>query len=298
VTLRNANWRADYLANHLQIAQATLHLEDVESRWDPVVFSYGPVKGTASLTVAARCEAEPCLPGFQLQFGTLDASVLQEAILGAREPGTLLSTLIGRLRPTQAPAWPRMEGTIKADSLLLGPVTLHDLTATVRVLENGAQITSLDAGLFGGRVSGSGALQAAATSQDKPSYSFAGRFEKLNPQAVGQLLAERWTGGAFDADGKIELSGFTEKDLAASAKGTLHFDWRHGAISAAAGSVPAVLTRFDRWTADAQIANGSIALQQNHLQRGSHSSAVEASATFGATPKLIFPAAKETAAKR
>jgi uncharacterized protein involved in outer membrane biogenesis len=302
VTLRNANWKADYLANAVQITQATLHLEDGQSRWDPVVFSYGPVKGTASLTLPFDCEAsQPCLPSFQLQFGALDASALQAAFLGAREPGTLLSTLIGRLgrlRPSASPAWPRMEGTVKAESLLLGPVTLHDAKATVRILENGAEISSLDAGLLGGRVSGAGSLHAAATNRESPSYSFEGRFEKLSSQAVGSLLGQHWSGSLFEASGKIELSGFTEKDLAASAKGSLHFDWRNGAVSAAGGPLPAALTRFDRWTADAEIANGSIALGQNQIKRGSRSGAVEATATLGASSKVSFTAAKESQAKR
>jgi hypothetical protein len=294
VTLRNANWKPDYLATTVQITQATLHLDDGQSRWDPVVFSYGPVKGTASLTLPSGCEAsQPCLPSFQVQFGALDASTLQAALLGAREPGTMLSTLISRLRPSASPAWPRMEGTVKADSLLLGPVTLHDAKATVRILENGAEITSLDAGLLGGRVSGTGSLHAATTNQENPSYSFEGRFEKLNPQAVGPLLGQHWSGGVFEADGKIELSGFTEKDLAASAKGSLHFDWRNGAVSAAAA-----LTRFDRWSGDAEIANSSIALKQNQIKRGSRSGAVEATATLGAASKVSFAAAKESPAKR
>ena len=43
VTLRNADWKADYLASPVEIAQATLHVGNAELRWDPVLFSYGPV---------------------------------------------------------------------------------------------------------------------------------------------------------------------------------------------------------------------------------------------------------------
>jgi len=35
-------------ANYVEIAKATLHLDNGEVRWDPVDFSYGPVKGTAT----------------------------------------------------------------------------------------------------------------------------------------------------------------------------------------------------------------------------------------------------------
>jgi hypothetical protein len=320
VTLRNANWKADYLASHVEIAQATLHLGNGETRWDPVIFSYGPVKGTASLSLPASCDAtQPCLPQFEVQFGALNASALQAAILGAHERGTLLSTLIARLSPSTAPAWPQLEGTVKADSLILGPVTLREASATLRVLQTGAEITGLDADLLGGRVHGSGTLRTAGTDRGKPAYTLEGQFEKLSPTAVGQLLGLRWSGGNFDADGKIELSGFTYKDLADSVKGTLHFEWRHGAVSSPGGAqgggqedalaaptaalpatapVPPALARFDRWTADAEIADGTITLKQNQVQQGSRKRAVEATLTLGDPPKVTFAAPGETQAKK
>jgi hypothetical protein len=319
VTLHNANWRADYLANPVQISQATLHVGNGDIRWDPVVFSYGPVKGTASLSLPAGCDATPpCLPHFKVRFGDLDASSLQGAILGAREPGTVLSTLIARLRPSSVPAWPRLEGAVEADSLILGPVTLRDASATLSVLPAGAEITGLDAGLLGGRVHGSGALRTAATGRGKPSYTLEGKFEKLSPAAVCQLLGLRCSGGAFDADGKIDLSGFMDRDLANSAKGTLRFDWRHGAVSLpggargaargsdlaasshalpAAAAVPPALARFDRWTAEAEIANGTIALKQNQVRRGTRKQTVEATLTFGDPAKVTFAAPKVALAK-
>src|SRR5271166_1178241 len=185
VTLRNAVWKADYLANPVKISQATLHLAQGELRWDPVVFSYGPVKGTATLSLPAPCEApKSCAPAFQLQFGALDSAVLQTAFLGAHAPGTLLSTLLNRLRPAVASAWPRMEGTVKAESLILGPVTLHNPEATLSIVANGAEITAFDAALLGGRVHGTGTFHAAASVQDKPSYAFEAQIDKLSPPAL------------------------------------------------------------------------------------------------------------------
>ena len=301
VTLRNANWKADYLANHVQISQATLHLGTGELRWNPVVFSYGPVKGTASLRLPAVCDApQLCPPTFQIQFGALDAGALQAALLGAREPGTLLSTLIDRLRPSSAPAWPQLEGTVKADSLILGPVTLREPAATLRTLSNGAEITVFDAGLLGGRVHGSGTLHTAGSAKDKPSYALEFQFGKLSPPALGQLLGQRWFGGAFAGNAKIELTGFTAKDLAASAKGALHFEWQHGTVAAASASapVPPALARFDRWTADAGVANGAVTLTASQVKRGFGSSPVQAVVTLADPPKVAFTAPKERKAKR
>jgi len=300
VTLRNANWKADYLANRVQIAEATLHVEQGQFRFDPVVFSYGPVKGTASLSLPVGCDAGPtCRPAFAVQFGDLNAGVLQAAFLGAHEPGTLLSTLIAKLRPTDnAPTWPAVEGSVKAESLVLGPVTLHGATATLRILPTGAEITGLDADLLGGHVHGGGTLTTGAE-QGKPGYALDGQFDRLSAAAVGQLLGESWSGKSFDADGKITLSGFTDKDLASSAKGTLHFDWRHGSIRSAAGTavIPAALARFDHWTADAEVANGTITLKENQVQQGSSKGSIEGALSFGNPPKVSFVTPKDLLAK-
>jgi hypothetical protein len=302
VTLRNANWKADYLANHVEIAQATLHLGNGETRWDPVVFSYGPVKGTASLDLPAGCASPgPCAPSFQVQFSALDAGTLQSAILGAHQPGTMLSSLIARLRPTNsssAPLWPQLEGTVKADSLILGPVTLREATATLRILPTGAEITGLDAALLGGRIHGSGSLSTPGSGQSNPAYTAECQFLKLSPAAVGQLLGQRWSGEAFDANGKIDLSGYTEKDLAASAKGTLHFEWRHGSVAGSATQVPPALARFDRWTADAEIADGALTLKQNQLQRGIHKHAIISAVALGPQSKVTFAVPKQASAKK
>jgi hypothetical protein len=308
VTLHNANWKADYLANHVEIATATLRIDPGGVSWESVDFSYGPVKGTASLTLPADCQASlPCAPRFDLQFGDLDASALQAAILGAHEKGTLLSELIARLRPSTAPAWPQLTGTVKADSLVLGPVTLRDASATLKIDSTGAEISDLSGDLLGGSVNGSGSLARG----DQPVYTLEGKFEKLSPAAVGQLVGLRCSGGEFSADGKIELTGFADKDLTTSAKGTLHFEWRHGSVAGAANqsnarsapllaaeSDPPALTRFDRWTADAEIANGKITLKQSQVQQGSRKRAVEATVTFGDPPLVTFIAPKEIVAKK
>jgi hypothetical protein len=299
VILRDVNWKADYLANHVVISQATLNFDGGEIRWTPVVFSYGPVKGTASLTLPAACDPpQTCPPTFQAQFGALDSVELQAAFLGAHERGTLLSTLIDRFHRSAAPAWPQLEGTVKAQSLVLGPVTLHDPTVTLRALANGAEMTAFEAGLLGGRVQGTGTLHIASSTQDKPSYALEGQFEKLSPQAIGQLLRLRIAGGTFAGNGKIDLSGFTARDLAASAQGALHFQWRHGAVAAASGSgqIPPALARFESWTADAGIGNGLLTLKQSEVKRGSLTTPVPATVTLTEPSKVTFAAPKKAPA--
>jgi hypothetical protein len=201
----------------------------------------------------------------------------------------MLSTLIHRLRLTATPAWPSLEGTVRAESLILGPVTLHQPAATLHTLAGGAEITAFDAALLGGHINGTGAYHAAATPRDKPSYVLEAQFDKLSPPDVGKLLGLRFSGGTFDANGKIELSGFTDADLAASAKGALHFDWRQGSVTVASGHIPPALARFDRWTADSEIADGALTLKENQVKRGVRITPVQAAVTFANPPEVAFP---------
>jgi len=299
VVLRDANWKADYLANHVEISQATLHFSPDELRWDPVVFTYGPLKGTAILTQPVACTAvSACPTRFQLQFGALDSAVFQAAFLGAKAKGTLLSTLIDRFRSTATPPWPAMKGTVKAESLVLGPVTLRDFTSEVSTLPNGAELSTFDAALLGGRLHGSGTIHTAASAKDKPSYQFEGHFDKLSPPLVGHLLGQRWSRGSFDGNAKIELAGFAGSDLADSAKGSLHFEWQGGTVAPPPASIPPSLARFDRWTADAEIANGSLTLKESQVKRGPHSEPVQATVTLTDPPKVAFDAPRQPPAKR
>jgi len=308
VTLRNANWKADYLANHVEIAEATLHLGGASLRWDPIAFSYGPVKGTASLSVPLDCpvelaEPQPCPVQFQMQFGDLDAGLLESALLGAQEKTTMLSDLIRRLHPSASPPWPALEGTVNADSLVLGPVTLQEVSAAVRVVPSGVEIAGLDAGLFGGSIHVAGSLLKPASDQDKPAFTFEGGFQKLDVTSIGALLGLRWAGAPLNGNGKIELSGYTGKDLAASAHGALHFECGRGAIgnqpseSSKAERVPAALGRFNAWTAEANLANGGLTLDQNLVSAGARKQSVQATVTFSDPPAVSFAAPKQIAAK-
>jgi uncharacterized protein involved in outer membrane biogenesis len=296
VTLRNANWKSGSFPTAVLLSQATLHLDAKELRWDPVAFSYGMVKGIATLRIPAACEApQHCPPTLDLQFATLDAAELQTTLLGEQKSGTLLSTVIARFSPSSTPEWPAFEGTVKADSLILGPITLHNAVAELHVTPDTAEFTSFGAELFNGQIDATGKLKKG----DKPSYSFEGQFQKLSPPAVCQLLGLQCTGASIDGNGKVDLAGFTGEDLGLLAKGNVHFDWRQGAFSAHAASpaatLPAPLTRFDHWTADAQIANGAVTLNENQVRQGSRKSAVEAVVTFGDPPRVNFAAPKPAA---
>ncbi len=289
VTLRNANWKTDVLPSAVTISAATLHLGGGASMWDSVAFGYGPLKGTARVEFPACSASEqPCLPTANLEFPSLDAAELETTLLGAEKKGTLLSTVIARLTPTSTHTWPAFQGTLKVGSLVLGPVTLDDFSADFKVAAAEAEITRVEAGLLGGQIHVTGKVENA----DKPAYSLEGQFGKISPTEFCKLLELRCTGASLDGDGKVELVGYASKGLASSAKGTLHFDWKKGAVTGRLGQsaegVPVLLAKFDHFAGDAEIANGGVTLKDNHVQQGRRNGSVNASVTFGEPPKVIF----------
>lgn len=289
VAIHGANWKSDMLANRVEIPEATLHVSPDALLWDAVAFTYGPVKGTATLQVPLRCQPDlPCSPKLELQFPDLDAAKLEAALLGAHKPGTLLSSLIARFTPSQQPVWPQIDLALKADSLVLGPVTLRSVSAAAHLHPDKADLASFDGTLLGGQVHLSGTI----ANGDKPAYTLEGTFTKLAAPSVCGLLNFQCSRGTLDGGGKIDLSGFTDIDLASSAAGTLHFDWRGGSVAAAntgsEASLPAALAHFNRWTAVATIAKGAVTLGENQVRQGGHNSMIDATIIFGNPPTVNF----------
>lgn len=309
ITVHNAVWKPDYLARSVTIAQATLHLDGDGAQWDPVEFSYGPVKARASFALPGNCSGDkPCPTHFELRLGKVGAAELQAAILGARPHTSLFDDLINRLHLSSAPAWPPLEGTVQAKSLVLGPVTVEDSAAELEINADGAKITSFNGRLLGGQFEASGSFSRPDTDRGRPAYSLDATFTGLSAPAVGKLLGMRWSGGALNAKGKIDVAGLTARELAASAKGKLHFDWRNGAIESGSSTqrphtgvttakfsaneipdgIPPQLSRFTVLSGDAEIANGKVTLRDAEAVHGAQHRSVDAQLTMGDPVKTDF----------
>jgi hypothetical protein len=168
----------------------------------------------------------------------------------------------------------------------------------VKVSAATAEITSADAGLLGGQMHATGKVDNG----DKPAYAFEWQLEKVSAAELCELMNLKCTGANLEGEGKVELAGYAGKDLADSAKGSLHFEWKKGAVagrdSGFAKGVPTMLARFDRWSGDAEIANGTITLKENHVQAGARTSTVSASVSLSDPPKVSFAQPKSAAAAK
>lgn len=306
IALHDATWKPDYLAHSVGVAEATLRLDGKQVQWDPVEFSYGPLKGTASLTLPAKCPADAACPAqFDVKLGKLNAAEVQSAVLGARPRASLLDDLISRLHLSSAPAWPPLSGTVSAAALVLGNVTLEDPTATLKIDSTGAKITSLDADILGGKIHASGSFTRPDTDQGRPAYALEAKFSELKAAEIGRLIGLRFSGGPFDADGKIALAGLTASELTNSAKGIFHFEWRNGTVSPlrnrtsednAKNNLPQQLSRFNSLTGAAEIGGGAVILHDCEAIRGGQRHEITAKVSISNPPEVSFTAPEKKVA--
>jgi hypothetical protein len=278
LTLHHTEWHADYLLHPVELTRATVDLGATQFHLDSDFTFGGKAKdaakgalhGAADISASSPCggdaeaaggepETELCAAKVEIRLGAVDAAVLESALLGTPEEKSLLSPLMDRMRSSDQPKWPPVALHVQADSLALGPVTLQKPEADIRFEQGAAVVEHWDAGLLGGTAEGAGRLGWA---DGKPQYAFHGSFAHLNAALLGSLLGNGWTGGPLNGDGSVELSGRSGADLAASATGTLHFEWQHGAgLAVADGSQ----SSFDGWSGDATIQGGKAVLGENTL---------------------------------
>jgi uncharacterized protein involved in outer membrane biogenesis len=299
VQLRHFVWKPSYLASAVELPQGVVTISRAGFSMNSD-FSFGTskdtLKGTAQLTASPECKGADCQPQITLRFAALDAGVMQAALLGAPAEKSLLSPLIDRVRSSDRPKWPAVTLNVQAENLVLGPITLHKPNARIKMEERDIALEHWDAGLMGGTASGTGHFTWSA---DSPKYAVDGTFAGVNAAQVGELVQSQWKGGTVSGSGSVQLTGLTDKDLAASAAGELKFNWQHGAL-ALGEDLPATdsksedvsedkdpeLVRFESWTGVLAIKAGKVELGENTLFEGKRHTAVTGTIPFGGPVKL------------
>lgn len=294
-TLRNATFSTPLLLSPVAIATADLRFDARSTVWEAVTFNYGPLKGNARVEFPV-C-GDPCVQSppaqFTLSFEHLDSAAAEAAFLGGDTKQTLIAKLLEKLKPNPQQPWPEVEGSLQAASVSLDKVMLTAPHMKLRLKGTHATIESLDAQLLGGTTHLTGTYDYE---NGRPEYRFDFQLTAVKPAAVGALFSQSWGGASASADGTLRLGGYTGDELTSSATGTLHFDWKHGSITAPATQIPAELTkrftRFVAWSGDAQISGGTIRLGVNQLVSNSMTSSVNATVTLGTPAKISITAKK------
>jgi hypothetical protein len=144
---------------------------------------------------------------------------------------------------------------------------------------------SLNIRSLGGRLfSGAAHLTGTMDAQDgPPKYSFDLSVINASPAAIAKVFSEHWGSGLAGFSAHLEMSGLTSHNLMNSATGTLHWNWSKGTLGPSnqpgLGTLP--LPRFDGWSGDAVINDGSLNIRHSIMTRGAEFAPVAGSISFG-----------------
>ncbi len=201
-----------------------------------------------------------------VDFAALDLGALQSTLLGTSEGGELLRQLLDRIG-RQSVKWPDLSGTVQIGELSTGRLVVHDAIGAVDISGNSIKIRSLNGHLANGTMHLAGAVDASG---DQPQYQLDVQVTNAAPSALANIFAERWGGGVANFSAQLRMSGFDAKDLAQSAKGTLHWNWTKGGLAAESPLPVAAqpFMHFDQWSADAAVADSTITITHSLLARG------------------------------
>lgn len=276
--LKNAEFQASFLPDPVEIVSAQAALSPTQIVWNPVSVVFHKIPGTLSVTAPIPCAVPVCVHEFSLTTPQLDAAALQSAIMGAGEHGEFLQQILARLDRNKV-EWPALNGAIRAAAFMLGPLALHDVSASVQIQGRRIQFTSVEAHALNGILQAAGTMDATGGA---PRYSLDAQLLHANATALAALWHEPPVSGIVSATTHLELSGYAADDLAQSAHGTFHWDWTQGATTL----VPAALSRFDHWSADGVINNRQLTLDKSLIVRGPVRQSISGTISFDRKPNL------------
>jgi hypothetical protein len=286
--VQGAELHAGFLRAPVEVTSAEVELKPGEVVWQNAALHYGGMDFAASGEYPSVCEQPGTCPGrFALCAGTLSAAKI-ETVFAGQPKGLLGEILTNALGGGSSGPWPPLQGTIEANALELGKVTLQNVVAAAAVEGKKLTIASFEGGALGGKLQGRGTMDA---SSGTPQWVLDVQVTGASLQDVGKIFSETWGPGTAAAETKLTMSGYRTTDLAESASGTFHFTWQNGGlpgVSRVNQSGEAVLGHFDQWSATGTIGDRTLSLTDGSVTRAGHKDAVRGTIAFSRALNLTM----------
>ena len=309
ISLRDASLITPYLAAPLTIRSAQASISGIQGgstqvAWSGIIGQYGPVRFTGNFRVPIACEnaidsPTMCQRQFDIAIPALNIGSLPTVMMGSHP---VMHELIEGIRDriesgTGMNSWPPLHGTIRVARANLDTFSLDDVVTNIEMQGGHVKIESLDARALDGTLHLSGTVDAGAS----PAYHLDGQLNQASISAVGDLFSQNWGTGTINLATHLSLNGLTRHELLSSAQGMFHFDWSRGGLpivppAPATKPVASPFAHFDQWTADGQVQDSGLTLEQSLLTGADAARAVQGTIGFGAQLNLKSAAAPVSSA--
>jgi hypothetical protein len=175
-----------------------------------------------------------------------------------------------------------VEGTLRADRFSVGDLAAEGVAANVKLDDGHLHLSDFRGTVLGGRHTGD---WEADFTKDAPTYTLAGTLEKLSLSQLAKPMRSNWISGTGRGSYEMTLSGWTETELHASARGTMALFARDGTLTRFG---PAGLLKYGRMEATFTTGGSLVVISEGKLENAQGVYAVSGVASFAHKVDLKF----------
>lgn len=265
------------LPGSVHLASATVNLTPASVEWANLKGSYAHTSFDGSLSWHTPCATaqSACARTFALHTANLDAAYLQAAL----HPGNSSSNLFTLVNPWAEglPSMPKISGTLHADVLTFGRISLRNVALALRLEAHHAEITSISGNVFSGTLQGDPLLATASETEGTepavgsaewgngaPVYTLRAKLEQIDPASIAAIWQEHWGPGLASAEIDLKTHGWSAAELAEHAEGAFSAAWLNGAFMAPATSTTP-LAKFQQWNGSGNIHHQTLIFASSQI---------------------------------
>src|SRR5450432_800256 len=175
-----------------------------------------------------------------------------------------------------------VEGMVRADRFMVGDLAADAVTAQVKLGDGHLRLTDFRGTVLGG--SHTGDWEADFT-KEAPAYTLAGSIEKVSLSQLARPMHSNWISGTGRGSYEMTLSGWGEKDLHASARGTLALFARDGTLTRFG---PSGALKFGKLEATFTTGESLVVVSEGKVENAQGIYDVSGVASFGHKVDLKF----------
>ncbi len=264
--LHDAAFDPSYLPEPVQIGTAVATFSARDVRWSGIVAGFGKTQFTGSLRIPLPCPAQ-CVRSFDFSSPAVSVGSLAASLRG--DDGGVVAELLNaaqRLRASDHPPLPPVEGTLHVAALMLGPVKVESAATTMSLHDGRIEISSFEGQTLEGTFHATGTVTVTRT----PMYRLTWQLSQIDAAELSQLLGEDWGPGTLDLSGRLNMTGSNAADLSSTATGSVDWQWRDGGLpqTAAETATSSPLAHFDRWSGSGVVTKGRLSITASDLVAG------------------------------
>lgn len=281
--LKNAAMHLAAFPVDLQLASAQVDVFPDGIQWNALdgTIAHIPFDGSFRWQIPCPTASSACARSFTLHSANLNVSRLQAALIHTNDSSNLLNLI--NSWTGSSPELPEMTGTLNADVLSAGKVSMRNAVLKLQIKGRGAKLLAISGKIFNGALSGeelampanpsaAGNVVPAETGSMRwgdgaPVYTLRATLQHIQPDSIAAIWHEHWGPGTANLKIDIKTQGWSASELARNAGGKFSLAWLHGDLSTSdpSSGTPASSEKFQQWDAKGTVRDQKLVLASSRI---------------------------------